>query len=66
MSFHIPQIDNFEASTPTAPRDLKRGDGIAVDWSHTHVVLDVRPREESVDGAYVDLRTPLPVVQVQT
>jgi hypothetical protein len=59
MSFHIPQVDNFEASTLTMPRDIRRGDEIAVDWSHTHVVLAVRPRAESADGAYIDLRTPL-------
>lgn len=70
LAYHIPRVDNFEASVPTLPQDVRVGDCIAVDWSTSHVVCAVRP---TASGAYLDLqsrtgqytihrRSPLPVL----
>lgn len=68
----IPKIDNYEASVPTRPRDLRVGDKIATGWSTHDTVVDVRP---SSNGAYLTLRpqrgqvyeihrrTPVPVIK---
>lgn len=52
---HIPRVDNFEASVPTAPRDLRVGDRIATGWSTHDIVVGVI---ESSNGAYLTLRPP--------
>lgn len=65
------EVDNFEASVPTLPQNIRVGDRIAVGWTTSHVVLAVRP---TASGAHLDLqsrtgpytihrRSPLPVLR---